>query len=151
MICDKIDNFKYYLCMHKHFMDVLRFLESMPVSERSDGEYEINDHGAFVIIETYQTKDVSDCFIECHRKYIDIQVVIEGIEHVGVCHRSECDSSPYDEGKDFQELKGGTDLLSFGAGSFMVFYPDDAHMPKVRYGTSSGTVKKAVFKIPVQT
>lgn len=150
MIHDKTENFFKYTCMHKHFADVLHFIESAPLSERSDGKYEINDQGIYVVIETYETKDVSDCFIECHRKYIDVQVVIEGIECVGVCHRSACDELPYDEEKDFQKLKGDTDLLALAAGSFMIFYPDDAHMPKMRYGASSGTVKKAVFKVPVQ-
>jgi biofilm protein TabA len=150
MIHDKTENIIKYTCMHKHFIDVLRFFESAPVSERLDGKYEINDQGAYVVIETYETKDASDCFIECHRKYIDIQVVIEGIERVGVCHRSACDAFLYDEEKDFQKLKGDTDLLTLGAGSFMIFYPDDAHMPRVRYGASSGTVRKAVFKVPVR-
>lgn len=150
MIYDTIDNLKQYVCMHKHFADVLRFLESAPISGRSDGKYEINDQGAYVIIDTYDTKDVSDCFIECHRKYIDVQVVIEGIERVGVCQRAACKAFPYDEEMDFQKLKGDADLLMLGAGGFMIFYPDDAHMPKVRYGTSSGPVKKAVFKVPVQ-
>ena len=149
MIHDKTENLVAYTWMHKHFADVLRFIESTPLSERSDGKYEINDQGAYVIIETYETKDVSDCFIECHRKYIDVQVVIEGIECVGVCHRSACDASPYDEEKDFQKLEGDTELLTLEAGSFMIFYPDDAHMPKVRYGGTSGRVKKAVFKVPV--
>ncbi|RJR22212.1 MAG: DUF386 domain-containing protein [Nitrospiraceae bacterium] len=150
MIYDKIENFILYLCVHEHFTDVLHYIESMPVSERPDGKYEINNKGAYVIIDTYDTLDISDCFIECHRKYIDVQFVIEGIERVGVCHRSVCDALPYDEEKDFQKLKGSTDYLSLRAGSFMIFYPDDAHMPKVKYGEVPETVKKAVFKIPVQ-
>jgi len=151
MIYDKIGNFKQYLCMHEHFKDVLRFLESMPVSERADGRYEINDQGAYVIIDTYETKDASGCFIECHRKYIDVQVMIEAIERIGVCPRASCHALPYDDVKDFQKLTGDTDLLALGAGSFMIFYPDDAHMPRIRHGETSGTVRKAVFKIPVRT
>ncbi|MBI4683191.1 MAG: YhcH/YjgK/YiaL family protein [Nitrospirae bacterium] len=150
MIYDKLEHLNKYQCMHKHFTDVFRFIESGPLSERSDGKYEINDQGAYAVIETYETRDLSDCFIECHRKYIDVQVVIDGIECVGVCHRSSCAELPYDEEKDFQKLEGDTVLLTLGAGSFMIFYPDDAHMPKVRYGGSPGTVKKAVFKVPVQ-
>jgi len=149
MIYDKIIKFGQYHCMHKHFADVSRFLESTPLSKRPDGKYAINDQGAYVIIETYETKEASACFIECHRKYIDVQVVIEGIERVGVCHRTACDEFPYDEEKDFQKLKGDTDLLTLEAGSFMIFYPDDAHMPGVRYGECKGMVKKAVFKVPV--
>jgi len=135
--------------MHKQFPDVLRFIESEPLSERSDGKYDLNAEGAFAIIETYTTKEVSDCFIECHRKYIDVQLVVQGIEYVGVCNRAECDENEYDEEKDFQKLEGDSDLLAFRDGSFMVFYPEDGHMPKVKYGNSSETVKKVVFKIPV--
>jgi biofilm protein TabA len=151
MIYDKIKNFEQYHCMHKHFADVSLFLESAPASERSDGKYAINDQGAYVIIQTYETKEASACFIECHRKYIDVQVVIEGIERIGVCHRSSCGEFPYEEEKDFQKLKGDADVLTLAAGSFMIFYPDDAHMPGVRYGEYPGTVKKAVFKIPVSS
>jgi YhcH/YjgK/YiaL family protein len=150
MIFDKINNFEQYHCMHKHFAEVSRFIEAAPHTERSDGKYEINDQGAYAVIETYETMDVSDCFIECHRKYIDVQVVFEGIEQVGVCHRSSCEALPYDEEKDFQKLEGDVDLVALGAGSFMIFYPDDAHMPRIRYEGAAGRVKKAVFKIPVQ-
>jgi len=135
--------------MHKHFPDVLRFADAEPLSERSDGKYDLNGEGAFAIIETYGTKEASDCFIECHRKYIDVQLVIQGIECIGFCRREECDEHAYDEEKDFQKLEGDPDLLTFREGTFMVFYPDDAHMPKVKYGDSSETVKKVVFKIPV--
>lgn len=135
--------------MHRHFADVAKFLDSVPISKLSDGKYEINEQGAFAIIETYETKEASDCFIECHRRYIDVQLVIEGIERIGVCHKSACDEHAYDEEKDFQKLEGETELLTLKAGGFMIFYPEDAHMPKVRHGHSSGIVKKAVFKIPV--
>ncbi len=149
MIYDKIENLKIYQNTHEHFIDVLRFMNSEPVSTLPDGKYDINDQGSFAIIETYETKDVADCFIECHRKYIDVQVVIEGIENVGVCHRSACDEDEYNEEKDFQKLTGDAEMLTLGAGSFMVFYPDDGHMPKVRYRDNSDTVKKIVFKVPL--
>ena len=137
--------------MHEQFIDVLRFLESEPVSRLADGKYEINDQGAFAMIETYETKESADCFIECHSKYIDVQVVIEGIEQVGVCHRSSCEESACDKEKDFQKLEGDVDLLTLGAGDFMIFYPDDGHMPKMKHGGSTGRVKKVVFKVPVST
>ncbi|MEW6600374.1 MAG: YhcH/YjgK/YiaL family protein [Nitrospirota bacterium] len=151
MIFDKIENFRQYVCVHDHFIDILRFLEAMPISDRPDGKHEINDKGAYVSIETYETKNISDCFIECHRKFIDVQVIISGIERIGVCHRSACEALPYNEEKDFQKLEGDTDLLTLSSGGFMIFYPDDAHMPKVKHGTAPERVRKAVFKVPVRT
>lgn len=149
MIYDNLNNFEKYTCLHPHFTDVLNFLDPEPCTGFQDGRYDINDQGTFTIIETYETKEAADCFIECHRKYIDVQVVIEGVERVGVCHRSGCDASPYDEEKDFQKLEGDVDFVTLGTGSFMIFFPDDAHMPKVKHGEDPETVKKAVFKVPV--
>lgn len=149
MIYDKIQNFKRYQSVHSHFIDILKFLNTEAIADRPDGRYEINQNGAYVTIESYKTKDASDCFIECHRKYIDVQIMINGIEKMGVCHKSECHESTYDKEKDLQKLKGDVDIINFRAGSFMVFFQEDAHMPKVKYGESSGMVRKAVFKVPV--
>ncbi len=149
MIYDKIENFKEYVCINKHFIDEIKFLDSEPVSKRPEGRYEINDDGAYVVIEGYQAREASDCFIECHRKYIDVQFIIEGTESMGVCHKSGCEEFSYNAGKDFQKLGGDVDFLAFREGSFMVFFPEDAHMPGVKYDESPGLVKKAVFKIPV--
>ena len=149
MIYDTIENFNKYTCMHPHFIDVLNFLNSEPCEGLPDGRHDINDKGAFAIIETYGTKEQTDCFIECHRTYIDVQAVIEGRERIGICHISDYNGSAYDEEKDFQKLEGDAEFLTLSAGSFMIFYPDDAHMPKVKAGESSETVKKIVFKIPV--
>lgn len=149
MIFGKIHDLKQYQCLHSHFIDILNFLDTEPIADRPDGRYEINRNGSYAAIESYKTKDASDCFIECHRKYIDLQIIIEGIESMGVCHKSECDESPYDEEKDLQKLKGEVNIITFRAGSFMIFFPYDAHMPKINYEGASGIVKKAVFKIPV--
>lgn len=150
MIFDTLNNFRQYQCVNNHFIDISKFLDTEPIADRADGRHEINHQGSYVMIESYQTKDASDCFIECHRKYIDVQIMIVGVESMGVCRKSECnESSAYDEEKDLQKLMGEADMLTFRAGSFMVFFPDDAHMPKVKYGESSGIVRKAVFKVPV--
>ena len=147
MICDRIENFGKYRTLHRQFEDVALFLESEPLPARSDGRHSVNNDGAYVVIEEYQTQAISDCFIECHRKYIDVQVMIQGVERMGVGLKSDCAASAYDPERDFQKLEGPIDLLSFREGSFMIFYPEDAHMPKVRF-EESASVRKAVFKVP---
>lgn len=39
--------------------------------------------------------------------------------------------------------------LNFGPGDFTAFYPNDAHIPKLRTGDTPNAVKKAVFKIRI--
>lgn len=149
MIYDKRENMREYVCLHRHFIDVMKFLDSEPVSKRPNGKYEIHDDGVYVIIEGYQTREPADCFIECHRNYIDVQVIMEGTELMGVCHKSACRELAYDAERDCQKLTGNVDLLTFREGSFMIFFPEDAHMPGMKHGEFPGFVKKAVFKVPV--
>lgn len=150
MIFDKIKNLEHYGAVHRHIIDVVRFINEETCSGCEDGTYGINNEGAFVTIETYETKDAAECCIECHDSYIDVQVMIDGVERAGVCHRAACSELDHDPGRDFRKLEGAVDFLTLRAGSFMIFFPDDGHMPKVRLGPSPETVRKAVFKLPVQ-
>jgi beta-galactosidase beta subunit len=34
----------------------------------------------FMIIQEYSTKEIKDCVLEGHAKYIDIQYIIQGVE-----------------------------------------------------------------------
>ncbi len=150
MIYDSLEQFNEYLSLHTQFQDVQAFLTEEPLASRADGLYEINDCGAFCVVEDYDTQTFDDCFIECHRKYIDVQVVISGMERMGICHKVNCASDvSYDEEKDFEKLKGALSFIDFTVGSFFVFFPEDAHMPKVKCGDKIDTVRKVVFKIPV--
>jgi beta-galactosidase beta subunit len=38
----------------------------------------------FAIIQEYNTKEIKDCVLEGHVKYIDIQYIIQGVELMGV-------------------------------------------------------------------
>ena len=55
-------------------------------------------------------------------------------------------SVAFDEAKDFHELKGDGDFLQAAAGTFLILFPHDAHMPGIA-GPGSQSVKKIVVKI----
>jgi YhcH/YjgK/YiaL family protein len=149
MIFDRLDNFPLYLPLHPHFADVLAFLGQGEPAALPPGRHEVNDQGAFVLVSEYTTRPLAESFIECHRSYIDIQLLTHGAEGVGICSRAACRELPYDAEKDFLKLEGATDRLTLKAGSFAVFFPDDGHMPMLQLGDQSEPVKKLVFKIPV--
>jgi YhcH/YjgK/YiaL family protein len=48
------------------------------------GVYEIESKSIFAIIQEYNTKEIKDCVLEGHVKYIDIQYIIQGVELMGV-------------------------------------------------------------------
>jgi YhcH/YjgK/YiaL family protein len=149
MIFDRLDNFPLYLPLHPHFAEVWAFLKESDPDSLPPGRHEVNTRGAFVLVSEYVTRPLAESFIECHRNYIDIQLLTRGAEAVGICFRSACRELPYDAEKDFLKLEGPTDRLTLNLGSFAVFFPDDGHMPMLQLAEKPAEVKKLVFKIPV--
>jgi YhcH/YjgK/YiaL family protein len=149
MIFDRLDNFPLYLPLHSHFADVWAFLKKGSPDTLPPGRHDVNDRGAFALVSEYVTRPVAESFIECHRNYIDIQLLTRGAEAVGICCRSACRELPYNAEKDFLKLEGPTDRITLKPGSFAVFFPDDGHMPMLQLEDIPVQVKKVVFKVPV--
>ncbi|HVU33064.1 MAG TPA: YhcH/YjgK/YiaL family protein [Opitutaceae bacterium] len=108
--------------------------------------------GVFAIEQAYDTKSRSAVFFESHRKYIDIQVVVEGSETMEVIDlgRATVDQ-PYQEAKDlvmYRDAAGAT-VLSVRTGEAAVFFPPDVHMPSLQADGRPGLVRKSVLKLPV--
>jgi biofilm protein TabA len=151
MIYDSLGNFSDYLRLHPHFKSVDAFMKENNPASMAEGKYEVNDQGAFAMINEYNTKELSECFIECHRKYIDIQILFEGRERIGICDIRECEEYPYDPDKDFQKLAGEVNFIEITPKHFVIFFPRDGHMTQIKCGDFPEKVRKIVFKIPVGT
>ncbi len=151
MVLDALSNFPLYLPLHPQFAAALAFLQAHDPDALPPGRYEIDDAGAFAMVSEYDSRPLSECFIECHRKYIDIQLLTRGREGVGYCRRDAGRELPYDAEKDFLKLEGEVARFTLEPGAFAIFFPDDGHMPMIRLGEIPAAVKKVVFKIPVVT
>lgn len=149
MVFDTFDNFGKYTSLHPQFKDVEAFIKNTNLLGLENGKHMLNDKGLFVSVNEYETKREADCFIECHRKYIDIQVLATGCELMGVAPVSDCTIFPYNEQKEYHKLEGEVSFIYMKPGRFVIFFPTDAHMPSVRAGEQPSEVKKIVFKVPV--
>lgn len=149
MIFDSLKNFRLYEKIHPGFVDIQAFIAKTDLTALANGTHPVNDCGAYASVNEYQTRSIEDCFIECHQKFIDIQMIAWGEEKIGVANKMFCDAQPYDEEKDLQKLTGRVDFITIRPGLFAVFFPEDAHEPCVRSGVTAVAVKKVVFKIPV--
>ena len=58
-------------------------------------------------------------------------------------------TTEYNPEKDIAFLSGDGDFVTLSKGSYGVFFPQDAHMPKVAPGNKPGKVKKVVLKIKI--
>ncbi len=150
MVYDTLLNFSKYNSLHPHFTDVSNFLNGNNIFELPNGTHKINDKGAYAVVSEYNSKDISDCFIEHHKKYIDVQIVLKGREKFGVCNISDCKSLGFDVDKDFGKLEGKVSLIDLNGNNFAIAFRQDGHMTQVNFENSPEHVKKLVIKIPVE-
>lgn len=148
MIFDNLANFWNYAGIHRHFNTISDYLKKTDISNLSIGKHGISN-GIFLISNKYYTITQADTFIECHRKFIDIQIMIEGSEIMGVCNRDLCDQKEYNEAEDYQKIEGDLDFITVRKGFFTVFFPHDGHMPQLMINGKPEEVKKIVIKVPV--
>jgi YhcH/YjgK/YiaL family protein len=149
MIFDALDHFDDYRGAHSLFTRVAVFLRATDLAALAEGRHEIGRDGCFALVSEYRTLEPGEGFIECHHRYADIQILVRGIERIGVCHRSSCAVTARDEERDFDTLEGEVDWITLRPGSFAVFFPQDGHMPKIRHGAAATAVRKVVIKVPV--
>ncbi len=108
--------------------------------------------GAYAIEQVYYTKPRSEGFFESHKKYIDVQVVVEGVEAMEVSDVSHLTiSEPYLPEKDFIKYADttATSSIRVGSGAVAIFFPTDGHMPTLQVDGRSQLVRKTVVKVPV--
>ena len=126
------------------------FLNSFDSAEYADGRYELAD-GVYVNIETYETQERKDRRFEFHKKYIDVQYIVEGEELITLARIEELTlQDGYDHQRDIAfyqtSVKGKDNYV--GKGQFLVIETGVAHMPCVCVNEKQ-TVRKVVVKIPV--
>lgn len=149
MVFDTLSNFSQYILLHPYFIEVDQFLKLHDINSLQVGSFRIGEHGIKYSINEYLTKDYSDGFIEFHKKYIDIQIVLKGREKAGICHKDECTEIEFDSENDFGKLMGEVTLIELKPNNFAIFFPQDGHMPQLNKGLLPQTVKKLVIKVPV--
>lgn len=149
MIIDKLGNASFYYGISEKIATALKYLENTDLSGFQNGKYEIDGDDIFVIVQDYNTKLLSEGKFEVHRRYIDIQYIIKGVEKIGYTNVHKLKSSTeYDEEKDIIFFEGEGDFVTVEEGFFTIFAPEDAHMPGIESKISQ-YVKKAVIKVKV--
>lgn len=109
------------------------------------GRYEL-DGGAFYLVQDCKQRPREGAKFESHKRYIDIQYIVEGEEDMEVADIDTLTlTDAYDEQGDYMLFEGSGALLHFKKGDFAVYFPSDGHMPSL-----DGATRKVVIKIPVE-
>lgn len=140
-----------YADLHPGFREGLAFLHDFDPGT-PNGRYDLPGTHGFALVQRYQTAPVAEKRMEAHRKYIDIQYLVEGQEIIHVAHpETQTVSEEYNPETDALFYEGRKDLVEIPlqAGHLVVFFPEDAHRPGCQSGGTPAPVTKVVIKIPV--
>jgi YhcH/YjgK/YiaL family protein len=116
-----------------------------------EGKIEIDGSQVYATLSVYNTKPLGETKYEAHRRYADIQIVLEGTELMMVCDPGTLQSAaPYDPEKDFEFFTGdppGVHRIVLHSPAAAVLFPSDAHRPGIAAGGKPSPVRKLVVKV----
>jgi len=148
MIFSTIANADRYAALHPLFPRAFEYIRNTDLISLAPGCYPVIGDNLLAIVEHMPGRTRKEALLECHRKYIDIQLVLDGMDEMGWkplidCHKPVGD---YSIEKDIRfYLDDAATWIATPSGSFCIFFPEDAHAPLV----SEGFIRKVIFKIAV--
>ena len=148
MIFDTLQNVDNYKGIGRVYT-ALKFLSETDFSKIGLGRYELDGDNIFYMVQSYDT-DPDKTISEGHRKYIDIQYMVEGEEIIGVADiSSDKELTEAKEENDVWFYNCKTEPLTLSAGKYMVLYPNDLHCPGVATNGTALNCRKVVVKVRV--
>jgi len=148
MILDILANSAQYQHLHKHFEKAFTYLRSQNFETVEPGKYELEGDELFALVSDGNGVAKETAKLEIHRKYIDIQFIVAGTDHMGWKPLANCENihTEFDTEKDYGLFADAAETwFDVPAGYFTIFFPGDAHAPM----TTLERVKKVVVKIVV--
>ena len=140
---------------HPIIYAVLEYLRTTDFKTFADGAYPMPHTDFIVKVQRYLTKPIEECHPEAHKKFIDVQYVVEGEEVLGWCPLSPDLKilTPYDEKTDvafYKKLLPESSVM-LAEKNYAVLFPLDVHRPCGSLDDDAPlNVLKVVVKVPVE-
>ncbi|MGB7582017.1 MAG: YhcH/YjgK/YiaL family protein [Sedimentisphaerales bacterium] len=152
MILDTIDNTRLYIGLHAGFARAFEILTDKTLSQKQDGKYAVDGEKIHYTTQHYTTKPLNEGNLEAHRKYIDIQFLLEGVELLGYSPlKGLTTAEVYNPQKDIAFFNTPKEItkVKLEPGLFCILFPNDTHLP-CRQLASPADVRKVVIKIQIK-
>lgn len=113
------------------------------------GRYEFE--GGFFLVQEGDTTPLDQGTFEAHRKFIDVQFLLEGAEEIAWQEYGDLTCAiAYDEASDKERLDGGREHhLLVSEGMFWAAFPHDGHKA-IAHVDAPHHYRKVVMKLPVR-
>ena len=114
------------------------------------GSYDVEYNDIKMNVGKYFTKSENEKFWESHKKYLDVQIMINGNEKVAISNIRNMEVKSFDSEKDLVILEGEKEFdVVMKTGDVLVFFPNDVHKPELNISETdnSGSIRKIVTKV----
>lgn len=148
MILDSLENSHRIEQLHPLFKKAFEYLKTTDFSRMEDGKIELDGSHLTLTVARMLGKDKEEAAIETHKKYIDIQLPLQGVEKIGWKTGSELqeESVPYNDTNDITfYVDRPTAYTKIYPGQFAIYFPEDGHAP----GIGQGAIRKVIVKVEV--
>ncbi len=148
MIIDIIGQADRYVSLNKGFAAAFKFLTQPELKSLEPGDYPIDGDKVYASIVKTKGRKPEQAKIETHQRYIDIQMVLSGVDTMGWTPAEKCKdvSMAYDTERDLQFFNEKSESWQVVKEDyFAIFFPSDAHMPLI----GDGDIHKVVVKVAV--
>ena len=143
MIFSALSQSSRYAALHPLFPRAFDYIRNTDLHALAPGHYPLIGEDLFVIVEHMPGRTRAEAQLECHRRYIDIQLVLEGVDEMGWKPLTDCREpvGDYSAEKDIRFFYDAADSwIATPPGAFCIFFPEDAHAPLVSTGGSCDTL-----------
>ncbi len=152
MLATDLRHMEHQIAMTPSMRTAIDFLKRADLGGLAAGKVEIDGQRVFATVQRYETAAAGTPKFEHHAAYIDVQVIVSGEEMIGWAPAELMTvTEAYSAERDicFGTIPAGKwTPVHLQAGQLAVFYPEDAHAPKLAAGASS-SVLKIVVKVAV--
>lgn len=145
MIIDTLANAHLYENINPLFKKAFEFLATQPLATLPAEKFVLDGDNLYASVQDPEGKTQDTAKLEYHKRYIDIQYVVSGDETMGWSPLEGIGKpQPFDDKKDVG-FAADKPMAWFPVrpGSFVIFFPEDAHAPNV----GPGIRRKVVVKV----
>lgn len=143
MIFDKMSNFEKYVSVNEGFKDVFEFMKKTDLLALPLGKQPISDR-VYLNRQQYIGKEEVDKKYESHIDYIDIQIVLKGVEKNNYSFTAPTPAEINAKDCYFTEAEKDA-VLTLDSENFVIYFPNELHKPCLK--VNEERVEKIVFKV----
>lgn len=148
MIVSNLQNSRRIEGLHPLFRVLFEYVKANDLLHAELGRIDIQGDELFINNVNPKCVAPDEQILEVHRDYIDVHILLEGVETVGwkAIEDLTQEAKPYEKEGDYALYSDApTTFVTLYPGQFMIVYPEDSHAPII----GEGRIRKLIAKVRV--